>query len=101
MAHKTPLLVADLGPDVEPFLLQLCAALAENSDRGGGPGACFGDNLRGDKLVEQGPHRGRQHAVILMLGEKIPERMAERFDLRHRLCGVSLSRTAWQSARCA
>jgi hypothetical protein len=29
MAHKTPFLVADLGPDVEPFLLHLCAALAE------------------------------------------------------------------------
>ncbi len=29
MAHKTPFLVADLGPDVEPFLLHLFAALAE------------------------------------------------------------------------
>jgi hypothetical protein len=29
MAHKTPFLVADLGPDVEPFLLHLSAALAE------------------------------------------------------------------------
>jgi hypothetical protein len=29
MAHKTPFLVADLGPDVEPFLLLLYAALAE------------------------------------------------------------------------
>jgi DNA invertase Pin-like site-specific DNA recombinase len=29
MAHKTPFLVADLGPDVEPFLLHLWAALAE------------------------------------------------------------------------
>jgi DNA invertase Pin-like site-specific DNA recombinase len=29
MAHKTPFLVADLGPDVEPFLLHLYAALAE------------------------------------------------------------------------
>ena len=27
MAHKTPFLVADLGPDVEPFLLHLYAAL--------------------------------------------------------------------------
>ena len=29
MAHKTPFLIADLGPDVEPFLLHLYAALAE------------------------------------------------------------------------
>jgi DNA invertase Pin-like site-specific DNA recombinase len=29
LAHKTPFLVADLGPDVEPFLLHLYAALAE------------------------------------------------------------------------
>jgi DNA invertase Pin-like site-specific DNA recombinase len=29
MTHKTPFLVADLGPDVEPFLLHLYAALAE------------------------------------------------------------------------
>ena len=29
MAHKTPFLVAELGPDVEPFLLHLYAALAE------------------------------------------------------------------------
>jgi DNA invertase Pin-like site-specific DNA recombinase len=29
MAHKTPFLVADLGLDVEPFLLHLYAALAE------------------------------------------------------------------------
>jgi DNA invertase Pin-like site-specific DNA recombinase len=29
MAHKTPFLIADLGPDVEPFLLHLFAALAE------------------------------------------------------------------------
>ena len=29
MAHKTPFLVADLGPDVEPFLLHLYAAIAE------------------------------------------------------------------------
>ena len=29
MAHKTPFLVVDLGPDVEPFLLHLYAALAE------------------------------------------------------------------------
>ena len=29
MAHKTPFLVAELGPEVEPFLLHLYAALAE------------------------------------------------------------------------
>ena len=29
MAHRTPFLVADLGSDVEPFLLHLYAALAE------------------------------------------------------------------------
>jgi DNA invertase Pin-like site-specific DNA recombinase len=29
MAHKTPFLVANLGPEVEPFLLHLYAALAE------------------------------------------------------------------------
>jgi len=29
MAHRTPFLVAELGPDVEPFLLHLYAALAE------------------------------------------------------------------------
>ncbi len=29
MAHRVPFLVADLGPDVEPFLLHLYAALAE------------------------------------------------------------------------
>ncbi len=29
MAHKTPFLVAELGPDVEPFVLHLYAALAE------------------------------------------------------------------------
>src|ERR1700733_6907946 len=28
-AHKVPFLVADLGPDVEPFMLHLYAALAE------------------------------------------------------------------------
>jgi hypothetical protein len=31
IAHKTPFLVDDLGPDVEPFLLHLYAALAEKS----------------------------------------------------------------------
>jgi hypothetical protein len=29
LTHKTPFLVAELGPDVEPFLLHLYAALAE------------------------------------------------------------------------
>jgi DNA invertase Pin-like site-specific DNA recombinase len=29
MAHRIPFIVADLGPDVEPFLLHLYAALAE------------------------------------------------------------------------
>jgi len=29
MAHKTPFISTDLGPDVEPFLLHLYAALAE------------------------------------------------------------------------
>jgi DNA invertase Pin-like site-specific DNA recombinase len=29
MAHRTPFLVAELGPEVEPFLLHLYAALAE------------------------------------------------------------------------
>jgi DNA invertase Pin-like site-specific DNA recombinase len=29
MSHKVPFLVADLGPDVEPFMLHLYAALAE------------------------------------------------------------------------
>jgi class 3 adenylate cyclase len=29
MAHRTPFLVGELGPDVEPFLLHLYAALAE------------------------------------------------------------------------
>src|SRR5690242_15286825 len=29
MAHKVPFLVADLGPDVDPFILHLFAALAE------------------------------------------------------------------------
>ena len=33
MAHKTPFLVAELGPDVEPFLLHLYAALAEKERR--------------------------------------------------------------------
>jgi DNA invertase Pin-like site-specific DNA recombinase len=29
MSHRTPFIVADLGPDVEPFLLHLYAAIAE------------------------------------------------------------------------
>jgi len=29
MAHKVPFLVAELGPDVDPFVLHLFAALAE------------------------------------------------------------------------
>ena len=29
MAHRVPFLVADLGPDVDPFVLHLFAALAE------------------------------------------------------------------------
>ena len=29
MAHKVPFLVAELGPDVDPFVLRLFAALAE------------------------------------------------------------------------
>src|SRR5580704_5988436 len=29
MAHRVPFLVADLGPDVDPFILHLFAALAE------------------------------------------------------------------------
>ena len=29
MAHKAPFLVAELGPDVDPFVLHLFAALAE------------------------------------------------------------------------
>jgi DNA invertase Pin-like site-specific DNA recombinase len=31
MAHKVPFLVAELGPDVDPFVLHLFAALAEKS----------------------------------------------------------------------
>ena len=30
MAHRVPFLVAELGPDVDPFILHLFAALAEN-----------------------------------------------------------------------
>jgi DNA invertase Pin-like site-specific DNA recombinase len=29
MAHRVPFLVAELGPDVDPFVLHLYAALAE------------------------------------------------------------------------
>jgi hypothetical protein len=29
MAHKVPFLVAELGPDVDPFVLHLFASLAE------------------------------------------------------------------------
>ena len=29
MAHKVPFVVAELGPDVDPFVLHLFAALAE------------------------------------------------------------------------
>jgi hypothetical protein len=29
MAHKVPFLVAEMGPDVDPFVLHLFAALAE------------------------------------------------------------------------
>src|ERR1700677_3056576 len=29
MAHRVPFLVSELGPDVDPFVLHLCAALAE------------------------------------------------------------------------
>ena len=29
MAHRVPFVVAELGPDVDPFLLHLYAALAE------------------------------------------------------------------------
>jgi hypothetical protein len=29
MAHRVPFLVAELGPDVDPFILHLFAALAE------------------------------------------------------------------------
>src|SRR4030081_1732586 len=31
MAHKVPFLVAELGPDVDPFVLHLFAALAEKA----------------------------------------------------------------------
>jgi len=33
MAHKVPFLVAELGADVDPFMLHLFAALAEKSAR--------------------------------------------------------------------
>lgn len=33
MAHRVPFLVAELGPDVDPFVLQLFAALAEKRTR--------------------------------------------------------------------
>src|SRR6266480_834143 len=33
MAHKVPFLVAELGPDVDPFVLHLFAALAEKERR--------------------------------------------------------------------
>src|SRR5262245_58707567 len=33
MAHRVPFLVADLGPDVDPFVLHLYAALAEKERR--------------------------------------------------------------------
>jgi hypothetical protein len=34
MAHKVPFLVAELGPDVDPFVLHLFAALAEKEREG-------------------------------------------------------------------
>jgi DNA invertase Pin-like site-specific DNA recombinase len=37
MAHKVPFLVAELGPDVDPFVLHLFAALAEKGARLLGP----------------------------------------------------------------
>ncbi len=49
MSHKTPILVADLGPDVEPFLLHLAR-------RTGGEGALA------DLHPHQGGARGRQGA---------------------------------------
>jgi hypothetical protein len=40
MAHKVPFLVAGLGPDVDPFVLHLLAALAEK-ERSHAPGKRF------------------------------------------------------------
>ena len=33
MSHKTPFIVAELGPDADPFMLHLYAALAEKERR--------------------------------------------------------------------
>ncbi|WP_249793794.1 recombinase family protein [Bradyrhizobium cenepequi] len=79
MAHKVPFLVAELGPDVDPFVLHLFAALAEKeraliSTRT--RQALSAAKVRGVTLGNPRLHMARRSAVEAVKAE------ADRYTLR-------------------
>jgi DNA invertase Pin-like site-specific DNA recombinase len=73
MAHRVPFLVSELGPDVDPFVLHLYAALAEKKERtliaGRTKSALAAARAKGVKLGNPKIEAAREHAVVAIKAE--------------------------------
>jgi DNA invertase Pin-like site-specific DNA recombinase len=72
MAHRVPFVVAELGPDVDPFILHLFAALAEKERAlisGRTKAALTAAKARGVRLGNPNIKAARDHAVAAIKAE--------------------------------
>ena len=72
MAHRVPFLVSDLGPDVDPFVLHLYAALAEKERTliaARTKSALAAAKAKGVKLGNPKIEAAREHAVVAIKAE--------------------------------
>jgi DNA invertase Pin-like site-specific DNA recombinase len=72
MAHRVPFLVSELGPDVDPFVLHLYAALAEKERTliaGRTKLALAAAKAKGVKLGNPKIEAAREHAVVAIKAE--------------------------------
>ena len=92
MAQRVPFIVAELGDDVDPFLLHIYAALAEKERKLGGERtkiALAAAKLRGVKLGNPRLHEARQ-AYLEATRE-------ERETRRARVLAIAANRASWTS----
>ena len=72
MAHRVPFLVSDLGPDVDPFVLHLYAALAEKERTliaGRTKSALAAAKAKGVRLGKPKTDAARERAVVAIKAE--------------------------------
>jgi DNA invertase Pin-like site-specific DNA recombinase len=109
MQHKTPFLVAELGPDADPFLLHIYASLAEkerhlNSERT--KAGLAAAKRRGKKLGGRNAQSDRYAAaaaafaermlpILAELGALSANRAARRTHLSG-LCNWEIQRSDWE-----